>query len=64
MWCFEVLVTARAIALSIGPTVFRGKICQKFRANLINSAAHRGKTDEIPRLTVVTQLNFRGLIKS
>ena len=33
-------------------------------ANLVNSAAHRGKADEIPRLTMVTQLNFRGLIKS
>src|SRR6218665_97761 len=26
-------------------------------ANLENSAAHRGKTDEIPRLTADTQLN-------
>jgi len=33
-------------------------------ANLANSAAHRGKADEIPRLTAVTQLNFHGLIKS
>src|SRR6218665_4055168 len=33
-------------------------------ANFVNSAAHRGKTDEIPRLTAATQLNFRGLIKS
>ena len=33
-------------------------------ANLVNSAAHGGKADEIPRLTAVTQLNFRGLIKS
>src|SRR6218665_2299347 len=33
-------------------------------ANLVNSAAHRGKANEIPRLTAVTQLNFRGLIKS
>jgi len=33
-------------------------------ANLTNSAAHRSKADEIPRLTAVTQLNFRGLIKS
>jgi len=33
-------------------------------ANLVNSAAHRGKADEIPRLTADTQLNFRGLIKS
>src|SRR6218665_3711511 len=32
--------------------------------NLVNSAAHRGKADEIPRLTAGTQLNFRGLIKS
>jgi len=32
--------------------------------NLVNSAAHRGKADEIPRLTADTQLNFRGLIKS
>src|SRR6218665_1730640 len=32
--------------------------------NLVNSAAHRGKTDEIPRLTADTQLNFCGLIKS
>jgi len=32
--------------------------------NLVNSAAHRGKADEFPRLTAVTQLNFRGLIKS
>src|SRR6218665_3935958 len=35
-----------------------------FAANLVNSAAHRGKADEIPRLTAGTQLNFRGLIKS
>ena len=33
-------------------------------ANLVNSAVHRGKADEIPRLTAVTQLNYRGLIKS
>ena len=33
-------------------------------ANLVNSAAHRGKEDEIPRLTANAQLNFRGLIKS
>jgi len=33
-------------------------------ANLVNSAAYRGKADEIPRLTAATQLNFRGLIKS
>ena len=33
-------------------------------ANLVNSSAHRGKADEIPRLTADTQLNFRGLIKS
>ena len=32
--------------------------------NLVNSTAHRGKADEIPRLTADTQLNFRGLIKS
>jgi len=32
--------------------------------NLVNSAAHHGKADEIPRLTTDTQLNFRGLIKS
>ena len=34
------------------------------RQNLTNSAAHRGKADEIPRFTADTQLNFRGLIKS
>src|SRR6218665_1968285 len=33
-------------------------------ANLVNSVAHRGKADEILRLTAATQLNFRGLIKS
>src|SRR6218665_2994659 len=33
-------------------------------AYLVNSADHRGKADEIPRLTADTQLNFRGLIKS
>jgi len=33
-------------------------------ANLVNSAVHRGKADEIPRLTAVTQLNYRSLIKS
>jgi len=33
-------------------------------ANLVNTAAHRGKADEIPRLTANTQLNFRDLIKS
>ena len=32
--------------------------------NFVNSAAYRGKADEIPRLTAATQLNFRGLIKS
>src|SRR6218665_3240264 len=35
-----------------------------YAANLVNSAAHRGKADEIPELTAGTQLNFRGLIKS
>src|SRR6218665_3191306 len=30
--------------------------------NLVNSAANRGKADEVPRLTAATQLNFRGLI--
>jgi len=43
---------------SVGPTAFRGKIWQIPRRNLVNSAAHRGKADEIPRLTAVTQLNF------
>ena len=33
-------------------------------ANLVNSAVHRGKADEIPLLTADSQLNFRGLIKS
>ena len=33
-------------------------------ANLVNSAANRGKADEIPRLTTGTQLNFHGLFKS
>jgi len=46
-----------------GPTVFRGKF-DKFRGILVNSAAHRGKADEIPRFTADTQLNYRGLIKS
>src|SRR6218665_2314261 len=32
--------------------------------NLVNSTAHRGKADEIPRFTADTQLNFRGEIKS
>ena len=32
--------------------------------NLVNSAVHRAKADEIPRLTVATQLKFRGLVKS
>src|SRR6218665_978439 len=32
--------------------------------NLVNSAAYRGKADEIPRLTTDTHLHFRGLIKS
>jgi len=35
-----------------------------FAANLVNSAAHRGKADEIPRLIADTPLNLRGLIKS
>jgi len=48
----------------VGPTVFRGKNLTNSAVNLVNSAAHRGKADEIPRLTAVTQLNFRGLIKS
>ena len=48
----------------IGPTVFRGQNLTNSAENLVNSAAHRGKADEIPRLTAVTQLNFRGLIKS
>jgi len=33
-------------------------------SNFVNSAAHRGKADEIPQLTADTQLNFRNLIKS
>ena len=33
-------------------------------ANLVSSAAYRGKADKVPRLTANTQLNFRGLIKS
>ena len=33
-------------------------------ANFVNFAAHRGKADEIPRLTADTQLNFSSLIKS
>jgi len=33
-------------------------------ANLVNSAAHRGKADEISLITADTQLSFRGLIKS
>ena len=41
---------------------FRGKI--NSAANLVNSAAHCGKVDEIPRLTADAQLNYRGLIKS
>ena len=32
--------------------------------NSTNSATHRGKADEIPRLIADTQLNVRGLIKS
>jgi len=33
-------------------------------ADLVNSGAQHGKADEILQLTAVTQLNFRGLIKS
>src|SRR6218665_2453090 len=33
-------------------------------ANLVNSAAHHGNTDEIPWLTAAPQVKFRGLIKS
>ena len=33
-------------------------------ANLVNSAAHHGNTDEIPCITAATQVKFRGLIKS
>ena len=29
-------------------------------ANLVNSAVHRGKADEVPRLNAATQLNYRG----
>src|SRR6218665_2352082 len=50
--------------LYVGPTDFRGKNYTNSAANLVNSAAHRGKADEILRLTANTQLNFRGLIKS
>jgi len=32
--------------------------------NLVNSAAHLSNTDEIPRITVATQVKFHGLIKS
>src|SRR6218665_1309897 len=32
--------------------------------NLLNSAVHRGKADEIPRLIAATQLNCHGLMKS
>ena len=54
----------RPFGSSVGPTVFRGKKLTNSVENLANSAAHRGKADEIPRLTANTQLNFRGLIKS
>jgi len=37
---------------------FRGKNLTKPAANLVNSAVHRGKADEIPRLTAATQLNI------
>ena len=43
---------------------FRGKFDKNSAVFMVNSAAHRGKADEIPRLTAATQLNFRGLIKS
>jgi len=47
----------------VGPTVCRGNLTNP-AVSMVNSAAHRGKADEIPRLTAATQLNFRGLIKS
>src|SRR6218665_3181891 len=55
---------ATPVVLSVGPTVFRGKNLTNSAANLVNSAAYRGKADEIPRLTAETQLNFRSLINS
>jgi len=42
------------VIIRIGPTVFRGKNLTKYRANLVISAAHRGKADEIPRETRLT----------
>jgi len=44
--------------------IFTAENLRNSAVNLLNSAAHRGKADEIPRLTADTQLNFRGLIKS
>ena len=32
-------------------------------ANFVNSAAHCGNTDEIPRLTAVTPVKFHGVTK-
>jgi len=43
---------------------FPRQILANSLANLVNSAAHRGITREIPRLTAATQVKFRGIIKS
>ena len=42
----------------VGPTV-SAEIWQNSAENLVNFAAHRGKADEIQRLTADTQLNIR-----
>ena len=57
------LHTTVSSSLIIRAHSFRANLTNS-AANLVNSAVHRGKANEIPRLTAVTQLNFRGLIKS
>jgi len=44
------------IAVYQGPTVFRGKFCQIPWADSRNSAAHRGKIVQIPRLAMASHL--------
>ena len=63
-WCEEGLCVRQYITIISRAHSFPRQNSTNSAANMVNSAAHRGRADEIPRLTAVTQLNFRGLIKS
>src|SRR6218665_3060186 len=53
---------------TITEVIYRAHSCPRQNltnsaANFVNPAAHRGNTDEIPWLTAVTPVKFRGLTK-